>query len=82
MRPLFAIAPLAALLVVFGPTPHEANVALTKLWDQFTPDPDTADAPPGANEPARVGLATAPGTRAATPSFATTRTSLQPSLQR
>lgn len=28
MRPLYAIAPLALLLALFGPTPHEANKVL------------------------------------------------------
>lgn len=35
MRPLFAIAPLALLLVLIGPTPHEANQALANLKAHF-----------------------------------------------
>jgi hypothetical protein len=41
MRPLFAIAPLAAVLVLVGPTPHEANVTLAKMWARLLPA-DTA----------------------------------------
>lgn len=35
MRPLYAIAPLALLLAIFGPTPHEANKALTDFVNRF-----------------------------------------------
>lgn len=35
MRPLFAIAPLALLLALIGPTPHEANQALVNFKDHF-----------------------------------------------
>lgn len=31
MRPLYAIAPLALLLALFGPTPHETNKASARL---------------------------------------------------
>lgn len=41
MRPLFAIAPLAAVLVLVGPTPHEANVAIAKIRDRLL-SPSTA----------------------------------------
>ncbi len=37
MRPLFAIAPLALLLVLIGPTPHEANQALANIKSYFMP---------------------------------------------
>lgn len=35
MRPLYAIAPLALLLTLFGPTPHEANKALDDFKARF-----------------------------------------------
>lgn len=35
MRPLFAIAPLALLLALIGPTPNEANQALAAFRDRF-----------------------------------------------
>lgn len=35
MRPLYAIAPLALLLALFGPTPHEANKVLADFMDHF-----------------------------------------------
>jgi hypothetical protein len=35
MRPLFAIAPLALLLALFGPTPHEANQAIEAFKARF-----------------------------------------------
>ncbi|TAK93621.1 MAG: hypothetical protein EPO09_12145 [Aquabacterium sp.] len=35
MRPLFAIAPLALLLALIGPTPHEANQALAAFKERF-----------------------------------------------
>ncbi|HEX5356321.1 MAG TPA: hypothetical protein VFW93_08880 [Aquabacterium sp.] len=35
MRPLYAIAPLALLLALIGPTPNEANQALTAFKDRF-----------------------------------------------
>lgn len=38
MRPLFAIAPLAVVLALIGPTPHEANQVLTALKAKFLPD--------------------------------------------
>lgn len=38
MRPLFAIAPLAIVLALIGPTPHEANQVLTALKQKFLPD--------------------------------------------
>lgn len=34
MRPLYAIAPLALLLALFGPPPHEANKVLAEFMDQ------------------------------------------------
>ncbi|MGC4062724.1 MAG: hypothetical protein QM749_18525 [Aquabacterium sp.] len=37
MRPLFAIAPLALVLTLIGPTPNEANQSLTRLLARFTP---------------------------------------------
>lgn len=41
MRPLFAIAPLALLLALIGPTPNEANEALNafkaRLWSPAMP---------------------------------------------
>jgi hypothetical protein len=36
MRPLYAIAPLALLLVFFGPTPHETNQALAAFKSRLT----------------------------------------------
>lgn len=35
MRPLFAIAPLALLLALIGPTPNEANQALAAFKERF-----------------------------------------------
>lgn len=35
MRPLYAIAPLALLLALFGPPPHEANKVLADFVDHF-----------------------------------------------
>lgn len=35
MRPLYAIAPLALLLALIGPTPNEANQALSAFKDRF-----------------------------------------------
>lgn len=35
MRPLYAIAPLALLLALIGPTPHEANQALAAFKERF-----------------------------------------------
>ncbi len=35
MRPLYAIAPLALLMALFGPTPHEANKVLANFKDHF-----------------------------------------------
>jgi len=37
MRPIFAIAPLAAVFVLVGPTPHEANVMLSRFWERLIP---------------------------------------------
>jgi hypothetical protein len=36
MRPLFAIAPLALLLALIGPTPRDANQAIADLKAHFT----------------------------------------------
>ncbi len=35
MRPLYAIAPLALLLALFGPTPHEADKVLAEFMAHF-----------------------------------------------
>lgn len=35
MRPLYAIAPLALLLALVGPTPHEANKVLSDFKDRL-----------------------------------------------
>lgn len=35
MRPLYAIAPLALLLALIGPTPNEANQALAAFKERF-----------------------------------------------
>lgn len=59
MRPLYAIAPLALLLALFGPTPHEANKALADFMDHFLGHKasqqldNSADA--RANKPALAG---------------------------
>lgn len=37
MRPLFAIAPLALLLVLIGPVPKEANQALAAIKAKILP---------------------------------------------
>lgn len=37
MRPLFAIAPLALVLTLIGPTPNEANQSLSRFLARFTP---------------------------------------------
>ncbi|KGM40004.1 hypothetical protein JY96_08065 [Aquabacterium sp. NJ1] len=59
MRPLYAIAPLALLLTLFGPPPHEANKVLADFMDHFLghrahPQLDNStDA--RANKPASMG---------------------------
>jgi hypothetical protein len=37
MRPLFAIAPLALVLTLIGPTPTEANQSLSRFLARLTP---------------------------------------------
>ena len=37
MRPLFAIAPLALVLTLIGPTPHEANHSFARFMARFAP---------------------------------------------
>jgi len=68
MRPILAIAPLAAVLFLVGPTPHEANVALAKLWKRILPA-DTAVVQQ-AKESAPA-LAHQPGLRNVAPAFTT-----------
>jgi hypothetical protein len=83
MRPLFAIAPLAAVLVLVGPTPHEANVALAKMWDRLLPaDTATQQAQDTA---APTHLAAKPGMRHGAPALTAsqyTRTSFEAGLNR
>lgn len=85
MRPIFAIAPLAAVLVLVGPTPHEANVALARMsadiWKRLMP------ADTGADEHAKEAplLAANPGLRHAGPAFTSkvqSRHGFDASLQR
>ncbi|MFT3859447.1 MAG: hypothetical protein QM742_18755 [Aquabacterium sp.] len=44
MRPIFAIAPLAILLALIGPTPHEANRMLARLKARLFPEEAAAPA--------------------------------------
>jgi hypothetical protein len=37
MRPLFAIAPLALVLALIGPTPHEANQGFARFMARILP---------------------------------------------
>jgi hypothetical protein len=37
MRPLFAIAPLALVLTLIGPTPNEANQSLSRFVARLAP---------------------------------------------
>jgi hypothetical protein len=62
MRPLYAIAPLALLLTLFGPTPHEANKALDDFRARFSmpkvsTQADNGQGTPIAAKPALLGEA-------------------------
>jgi hypothetical protein len=50
MRPLFAIAPLALVLALIGPTPHEADQAFARFKARIMPSK--------VFEPSRVGQTT------------------------
>jgi hypothetical protein len=64
------MAPLAALLFLVGPTPHEANVALAKLWNSFQPS-DSAALPDVQEAPTL--LTNRPAMRQPSPAFTTSR---------
>jgi ABC-type nitrate/sulfonate/bicarbonate transport system permease component len=70
MRPLFAIAPLAAMLLVLGPTPHETNAALAEVWQRVV----QADA--GAEQVSRQVVESGPVDRLAKPGLRITTSSL------
>lgn len=60
MRPLYAIAPLALILVLIGPTPHEANQAISEFKSRFMapkmPQRVEVSHEPALNKPGLAGL--------------------------
>ncbi|RTL31690.1 MAG: hypothetical protein EKK47_07520 [Burkholderiales bacterium] len=63
MRPLFAIAPLALLLALFGPTPHEANKVLADFKNHIVGFKTTSQ-PDNGSDIASTGKASMMGSTA------------------